>query len=98
MEPESVSTDHIRCSEPRKHASASASQSRRSHGRGDVVERYALTEVESAASLGMSPDTFRRHVKPHLRCVRIGNGQRMKYYFAPEELRRFVERQSSLGL
>ena len=90
--------DHTRCSQPRKHATSSTAQDRRSGRPLEGIQRHALTEAESAASLGMSVDTFRRYVKPEIRCVRIGRGVRLRHYFAPDELRKFVERQSSLGL
>jgi excisionase family DNA binding protein len=34
--------------------------------------RLALTREEAAASLGMSLDSFERHVQPTLRMVRLG--------------------------
>jgi hypothetical protein len=36
------------------------------------VPRFALTRSEAAASLGMSLDSFKRHVQPHLKIVRLG--------------------------
>lgn len=36
------------------------------------VPRYALTRAEAAASLGMSLDSFERHVQPHLKVIRLG--------------------------
>ena len=37
------------------------------------VPRVTLTREEAAASLGVSLAHFRRHVQPHLRCVRSGS-------------------------
>jgi hypothetical protein len=37
-----------------------------------VLPRYALKRDEAAASLGMSLDSFERHVQPHVRLVRRG--------------------------
>lgn len=37
------------------------------------VPRVALTRAEAAASLGMSLDSFERHVQPELRLVRRGS-------------------------
>ena len=36
------------------------------------VPRVALTRLEAAASLGMSLDSFERHVQPELKLVRRG--------------------------
>ncbi len=36
------------------------------------IPRLALTREEAAASLGMSLDSFERHVQPTLRLVRLG--------------------------
>lgn len=38
-----------------------------------TVPRLALTRAEAAASLGMSLDSFERHVQPELRLVRRGS-------------------------
>ncbi len=37
------------------------------------VPRVALTRAEAAAALGMSLDSFERHVQPELRLVRRGS-------------------------
>ena len=37
------------------------------------VPRITLTRVEAAAALGMSLDSFERHVQPELRLVRRGS-------------------------
>ena len=36
------------------------------------IPRVALTREEAALSLGMSLDSFERHVQPSLRMVRLG--------------------------
>ena len=36
------------------------------------IPRLGLTRQEAAASLGMSLDSFERHVQPTLRLVRLG--------------------------
>jgi len=36
------------------------------------VPRVALTRAEAAASLGLSRDSFERHVQPELRIIRRG--------------------------
>jgi hypothetical protein len=36
------------------------------------IPRLALTREEAAASIGMSLDSFERHVQPSLRMVRLG--------------------------
>ena len=36
------------------------------------VPRIALSRVEAAASLGMSVDSFERHVQPDLKLIRRG--------------------------
>jgi hypothetical protein len=36
------------------------------------VPRLALTREEAAAAIGMSLDSFERHVQPHLRLLRLG--------------------------
>ncbi len=36
------------------------------------IPRLALSREEAAASLGMSLDSFERHVQPTLRLVRLG--------------------------
>jgi hypothetical protein len=52
---------------------------RADRGRGRVVRagiapipRIALTREEAAAALGMSLDSFERHVQPELRMIRRG--------------------------
>ncbi len=51
------------------------------------VPRLGLTREEAAASLGMSLDSFERHVQPTLRLVRLG---RMRVV-PVGELRRWLE-------
>lgn len=41
------------------------------------VPRVALTREEAAQALGMSLDSFERHVQPHLRIVRVGSMRRV---------------------
>ncbi len=36
------------------------------------IPRLALTREEAAASVGMSLDSFERHIQPSLRLVRLG--------------------------
>jgi hypothetical protein len=36
------------------------------------IPRLALTREEAAAAIGMSIDSFERHVQPSLRLVRVG--------------------------
>jgi hypothetical protein len=36
------------------------------------IQRVALTRTEAAAALGMSLDSFERHVQPDLRLIRRG--------------------------
>jgi hypothetical protein len=38
----------------------------------DAVPRVALTKPEAAAALGISVDSFERHVQPELRVIRKG--------------------------
>ena len=54
------------------------------------VPRLALRVDEAAASLGMSVDSFQRHVAGELRTVYVG---RVKVY-AVAELERYLERQA----
>jgi hypothetical protein len=51
------------------------------------VPRVALTREEAAAALGMSVDSFERHVQPTLRMCRLG---RMRLV-SIRELERWVE-------
>lgn len=37
-----------------------------------AVQRLALTKPEAAAALGISVDSFERHVQPELRVIRRG--------------------------
>lgn len=42
-------------------------------GNGGGGQRPLAYRIEdAAAALGVSVDTFERHVKPHVRCVRLG--------------------------
>ena len=52
------------------------------------IPRYALTRAEAAESLGMSLDSFERHVQPELRLIYRG-----KLRLVPAtELERWAER------
>jgi hypothetical protein len=51
------------------------------------VPRVALTREEAAASLGMSIDSFERHVQPELRLIRRG---RLRLV-SPTELERWAD-------
>jgi excisionase family DNA binding protein len=50
------------------------------------IPRYALTKAEAAASLGMSVDSFERHVQSDLKLVRLGKLR----LIPPSELERWV--------
>jgi hypothetical protein len=54
----------------------SRQQSVRAHGLGEAgkrqVPRLALTRAEAADCLGMSVDSFERHVQPEVRLIRRG--------------------------
>lgn len=55
-----------------------------------TVPRLALTRTEAAESLGMSLDSFERHVQPELRLVRRG-----KLRLVPvSELQKWLDRQA----
>ena len=56
--------------------------------------RFALTRAEAAGSLGMSLNSFERHVQPELKLVRRG-----KLRLVPvRELERWVERNAECVL
>lgn len=55
-----------------------------------AVPRLALTKVEAAAALGVSVDSFERHVQVELRCVYRG---RLRL-FAVAELERWLRESS----
>jgi len=40
---------------------------------GTSAPRLALRRAEAAAALGVSLDSFDRHVRPHLRVLRLGS-------------------------
>jgi hypothetical protein len=46
--------------------------SMRAAGSSAGIQRVALTRPEAAAALGMSIDSFERHVQPELRIIRRG--------------------------
>lgn len=52
-----------------------------------VVPRLTLTKAEAAEALGMSVNSFERHVQPELRCVRRGSMR----LFPVRELERWVD-------
>ena len=56
----------------------------------DVVPRHLLTRKEAAASLGMSVDSFERHVQPYVKVVKWGRGRGASVLVAPRELERWV--------
>ena len=51
------------------------------------IPRLALTREAAAAAIGMSLDSFERHVQPHVRLLRLG---RMRLV-AVSELERFCK-------
>jgi hypothetical protein len=53
---------------------------------GTAALRLALTKREAAASLGLSVDSFERHVQPELRVVRRGKLR----LFALSEIERWL--------
>jgi hypothetical protein len=58
------------------------------------VPRVALTRAEAASAIGISVDSFERHVQPELRLIRRG---RMRLV-PVRELERWVARNASLTL
>jgi len=71
-----------------------ASPSRPQRENAANVPRLALTKAEAAASLGLSVDSFERHVQPELRLVRRG-----RLVLVPAaELSRWLERNAALTL
>lgn len=63
-------------------------------GRGPGVPRVALTRGEAAEALGISIDSFERHVQPELRLIRRG---RMRLV-PVRELERWADRNASIAL
>jgi hypothetical protein len=58
------------------------------------VPRLALKREEAAQALGMSLDSFERHVQPHVRLVRRG-----KLRLVPvSELQAWLDRNATLAL
>ena len=58
------------------------------------VRPLAVSKADAAKSLGMSVDSFERHVMPHLRVVRVG-----RLVLIPVgELAKWVEANASLTL
>ena len=62
--------------------------------RGPGVPRVTLTRGEAAEALGISIDSFERHVQPELRLIRRG---RMRLV-PVRELERWADRNASLTL
>ena len=58
----------------------------------DLRSRVALTVPEAAAALGLSADTFARHVAAELRLLRVGRSVRVPV----GELERWAERHAAL--
>jgi hypothetical protein len=58
------------------------------------IPRLALTREEAAASIGMSLDSFERHVQPTLRLVRLGRMRLVPI----SELNRWLEHNAALTL
>jgi hypothetical protein len=58
---------------------------------GAKTPRLALTKREAAAALGMSVDSFERHVQPELRIVRRGKLR----LFALSEIERWLRENGS---
>ena len=58
------------------------------------IPRLALTRQEAAAALGMSLDSWERHVQPSIRLVRLG---RMRL-IPITELERWLEENAELTL
>ena len=50
--------------------------------------RLALTRQEAAQALGISVDSFERHVQPELRCTYLG----ARRIYSIDDLRRWLER------
>ena len=67
---------------------------RRPVGRGPGVPRVTLTRGEAAEALGISIDSFERHVQPELRLIRRG---RMRLV-PVRELERWADRNASVTL
>ncbi|MGH2964235.1 MAG: hypothetical protein ACRDMH_02475 [Solirubrobacterales bacterium] len=59
--------------------------------RGTSTPRLALTRSEAAASLGVSLDSFERHIQPELRLVRRGRLRLVPV----RELDRWLEREAA---
>ena len=69
------------------------SAARRSRLR-DSAPRLALTRAEAAGALGMSINSFERHVQPELRVIRRGKLR----LFPMRELERWLEENADLVL
>jgi hypothetical protein len=64
------------------------------------VPRLALTRVEAAYALGISPDAFDDHVRPFVRAVYIGGGgdKRAIKLWPVKELQRWCDEQTGVEL
>jgi excisionase family DNA binding protein len=58
------------------------------------IPRLALTREEAAAALGMSVDSFERHVQPTIRLVRLGRMRLVPVH----ELERWLEENAERAL
>jgi excisionase family DNA binding protein len=56
--------------------------------------RLALTREQAAAALGISLNSFERHVEPHLKLVRVGR----RRIFPVRELERWLEQNAARTL
>lgn len=59
-----------------------------------TVSRIALTVAEAAETLGVSRDTFERHVMPELSLVRVGR----RLLVPKKELERWIDREMAMPL
>ena len=59
----------------------------------ETVAREALTLKEAAKSIGVSLNTFRRHVLPTIKAVRLGSA----IVIQPSELASWLERHGTLN-
>jgi hypothetical protein len=57
------------------------------------VPRLGVTIEEAAGALGLSPSSFKRHVQPHLRIVRMGSIRVIPI----SELERWLQSEASLA-
>ena len=62
----------------------------------DHTGRLALSKDDAAECIGISVDTFERHVMPTLRVVRVGESSRARVIVPVSELERYLEREAAL--